>query len=124
MENRKGMAAVLATMLLAGGLVPPSMALAADKPILGDMKVDNDPAVQVVRDDLMRFQRTTGHWPTSLSALVAAAAGYGQQVNLAAFAATKYSVEAQGMSSVALFEFTMAGSGAKGAFAVSFVNIR
>jgi hypothetical protein len=50
--------------------------------------------------------------------------GYGQPVNLAAFATTKYSVAAQGMSSVALFEFTMAGSGAKGAFAVSFVNIR
>lgn len=124
MENRRRPAAFLAAMVLAGGIVQASAVFAAGKPILGDMKVDNDAAVQVVRDDLVRFQRTTGHWPASLAALGAAFAGSGQPVNLAAFATTKYSVRAQGMSSVALFEFTMAGSGAKGAFAVSYISTR
>ncbi|MFA5121415.1 hypothetical protein [Zavarzinia sp.] len=113
----------MAALLATGGIMPPSMAFAADKPILGDMKVDNDPAVAAVRDAIVRYQRMNGHWPASLDEAVAAA-DRAHPVDLAAFATTAYSVQAQGASSVAVFEFTMAGSGAKGAFAVSYLSIR
>lgn len=124
MRKRIGMAAVVAALLVTGGMMPSSAAFAAEKPILGAMKVDNDPAVAVVRDALVRFQRMNGHWPDSFDELVASTAASPQPVDPGAFMVATYSTRKQGASSIALFEFTMAGSGARGAFAVSYVDIR
>ena len=124
MRKRMVMAAVVAALLATGGMMPSSVAFAAEKAILGDMKVDNDPAVAVVRDALLVYQRTNGRWPTSFDELVAGAASARQPVDPTAFMTVSYSTRKQGLSSIALFEFTMAGPGAKGAFAVSFVDIR
>ncbi|MFZ2869700.1 hypothetical protein [Zavarzinia sp.] len=124
MRKRIGMVAIVAALLATGGMMPTSAAFAAEKPILGDMKIDNDPAVAVVRDALVRFQRMNGHWPASFDELVAATASSPRPVDPGAFMIAAYSTRRQGASSIALFEFTMAGSGARGAFAVSFLDIR
>lgn len=123
MRNNLALGAALAVALVAGG-APISGALAAEKPILGSMTVDNEAPVQWVRDALVRYQRITGHWPDSLAALVAAAADDPRPIDMTAFSDARYSVETKEGAAVALFEFTMAGTGAKGAFAVSFFEVR
>ncbi|MCF4165991.1 hypothetical protein L2U69_10080 [Zavarzinia compransoris] len=115
-------AALGAALIIAG--VPASASFAAEKPILGDMTVDNEAPVQWVRDALVRYQRATGRWPADLGTLVASAEKDPQPIDMTAFADARYSVETRDGAAVALFEFTMAGTGAKGAFAVSFFEVR
>lgn len=116
--RKYGVAGVLIAALLAGGGVVFCLpAQAAEKPILSEMKVDNEPAVAVVRDALVQFQRSHGRWPVTLDELAAEAK---PALDLAAFSSTTYLTRNYERSTAALFEFTMAASGAKGAFALSF----
>ncbi len=111
--------ALMAVLLVGGGMTSALPALAAEKPILGEMKVDNEPAVAAVRDALVQFQRSHGHWPATLDELAAEAK---PALDLAAFSSTTYLTRNYERSTAALFEFTMAASGAKGAFALSFFD--
>ena len=113
---------VLAVTLIAGvlscNLIAPAEAGWDGKPIMSGMRNENDPAVQHVRDALMAFSHINKAWPTSVDELAAFARQRGLPLDLSQFEVANYRVATQGIDSVAVFEFKMAGSPTKGAFAL------
>ena len=114
--------AILAGALIAGvlscGLAPLAHAGWDGKPILSGMKNENDPAVQHVRDALMAFSHINKDWPKTIDELAAFAKDRSMPLDLGLFETAKYSVQTKGNDQVAMFEFKMKGSPAKGAFAL------
>jgi hypothetical protein len=113
---------LLAGALVAGvlncGFTPPAQAGWEGKPILSGMKNENDPAVQHVRDALMAFSHINKQWPASMDELTAFAKDRNIPLDLGRFETAKYTLVQKDASSVAMFEFKMAGSPVKGAIAL------
>lgn len=113
---------MLAGALIAGmlnhGFTPPAQADWNGKPIMSGMKNENDPAVQHVRDALMAFSHINKQWPANIDELAAFAKERSLPLDLRQFETAKYYVKTDGTDSAAVFEFKMAGSPTKGAFAL------
>lgn len=105
--------------LLASGLMSPAMAEPAGKPLLSGMKNENEPAVQHVRDALTIYSGANKRWPANLDELAAFAQKYKLPLDLAAFSKANYSVQSKETASIAVFEFVVKSSNAKGAFAIA-----
>ena len=112
------LAAALGAGLLNAGLAAPAEAGWDGKPIMSGMKNENDPAVQHVRDALMAYSHINKTWPASIDELAAFAKQRSMPLDLSQFETANYRVANQGIDLVAVFEFKMAGSPTKGAFAL------
>jgi hypothetical protein len=111
--------AVLLAGLASGDMALPALAEPAGKPLLSGMQDENEPAVQHVRDALTVYNGANKRWPANLDELSAFAQKYKLPLDLAAFSKATYSVQNKGAASVAVFEFVVKSSAAKGAFAIS-----
>jgi hypothetical protein len=111
-------AAALAAGLLCGGLAPAAADAAGGKPLLSGMRNENDIDVQHVRDALTAYWGVNKHWPASLGELEQFADQYHLPHDLRVFDKANYYVQAEGSAQVAVFEFVLKGSPAKGAFAI------
>lgn len=113
------LAAALVAGLAQGGAMSPAMAEPVGKPLLSGMQNENEPAVQHVRDALTLYNGANKRWPANLDELSAFAQQYKLPLDLAAFSKATYAVQSKGAASVAVFEFVVKSSAAKGAFAIS-----
>ena len=104
----------------------PALVQAADKEtgILSAMVADSDPEVARVRDALTSFHGKHGRWPSDMPELMAFATKFGRPIDTTAFATTTYGVSDANGGTAAFFEYTLVGSGATGAFAVTFNAIQ
>lgn len=112
------LAAATAVAFWGVGAVAPAEAGWNGKPILSGMRNENDAAVQHVRDALMAYSHINKVWPATIDELAAFAKQRSMPFDLAVFEIANYRVSSQGTDSVAVFEFKMAGSPVKGAFAL------
>ena len=114
--------ALIGTLILAPGLAagPAHSEDVADPAILGGMVADSDAAVMRVRDAITSFHGRNDRWPNDFAELVSFATTMGRPIDTAAFAEAAYSVGEANGGKAALFEYVMAATGAKGAFAITF----
>lgn len=92
----------------------------AGKPLMSGMVQENDLPVQHVRDALSAYSGVHKNWPAGLDELADFAVKNGLPLDLKAFAKTTYYRQEHNGTSVAVFEFQMAGKPpVKGAFAMS-----
>jgi hypothetical protein len=98
---------------------PCALAEPAGRPLFSRATQENEQVVQDVRDALTAFVGRNKHWPTDLGELTAFAEAEGVTLDLGVFQKTAYRVESKDGASIAVFEFAMKGSPAKGAFAIA-----
>lgn len=116
--------AMVAGLMGGGFLIPVAMAEPAGKPLLSGMQNENEPAVQHVRDALTIYSGANKRWPANLDELSVFAQKYKLPLDLAAFSKANYSVQSKGAASVAVFEFVVKSSAAKGAFAIAEYTVK
>jgi len=92
----------------------------AGKPLMSGMVPENGLPVQHVRDALSAYASVHKNWPAGLDELADFSLKNGLPIDLKAFAKIKYYRQDSEGTSVAVFEFEMAGKPpVKGAFAMS-----
>lgn len=83
------------------------------------MVQENGPAVQKIRDALTAYFGVNQRWPGNLDELVLFSVKNGLQVDLKAFKSINYFIDSKAGQQLAVFEFELAGSRTKGAFALA-----
>lgn len=120
----RGVLLAAAVAVSLGSALAPCEANPAGRPLLSDMKNENDVEVQYIRDALMAYYGVNKHWPTTFEELDLFADQYQLPHHKAAFAKLNYYVQNQGSATVAVFEFVMNGSPVKGAFAIANFTVQ
>lgn len=111
---------ILMASVLGLGHASSAQAEPAGKPLMSGMVQENGLPVQRVRDALSAYSGVHKNWPAGLDELAAFSVKNGLPMDLKAFAKTNYYRQVRNGTSVAVFEFEMAGKPTvKGAFAMS-----
>jgi hypothetical protein len=109
----------LAAALVGLAMIPAVWSAPGGKPLYSGMVQENGPAVQKIRDALTAYFGVNQRWPGNLDELVLFSVKNGFQVDLKAFKSINYFIDSKAGQQLAVFEFELAGSKTKGAFALA-----
>jgi len=109
----------LAAALVGLAMIPAVWSAPGGKPLYSRMVQENGPAVQKIRDALTAYFGVNQRWPGNLDELVLFSVKNGFQVDLKAFKSINYFIDSKAGQQLAVFEFELAGSRTKGAFALA-----